>query len=325
MRSSTARLSKRMRRRVAILGLIGALVGLALLGAMRPAGAQDVSVSANLAVWKSSDGVAQICIELRDTISGQAREARQCPSRGRLTFAHAPEDRWLRSNAVEIGPEISVWARARRVGDRLDMALGLSIEGEARGLRTRSWNLDWPSAATDRWLRTSAINIALPAALHPELWPVDVGIAAGAARLEPGQPAPQFSLPLLGADADDLTSLSEARAKGTEVTLIVFWASWAPYVEDTLTSLVGLSQSNAGLQVIGVNAYEVDDQSARAVAQSYGTGLLHLVDADGSVAEHYRVDGLPEFFLLDSDGVYRAVVRGAAPMSEILATIAALN
>ena len=64
---------------------------------------------------------------------------------------------------------------------------------------------------------------------------------------------------------------------------------------------------------------------ARCSPSASPAGLLHLSDVDGSVARHYRVDGLPELFLLDSRGVYRGVIRGAAPLAEILAAIRAIE
>ena len=308
-------------RLAGLLALVAVLGGLAVGMGTRAAEANDVSVRANVVVWKSKEGVARFCFDLRDAVSDRNREARQCPLRARLTVANAPESRWLRSDAVQIGPETAIWVRARRVGDQLEMGLGLSIEGEARGIRSRLWTLNWSTAATERWLRTSAITIQLPASLHAELWPSDGGMTAGAPRLEVGKPAPEFSLPVLGDDAGDPLPLSEARASGAGVTLIVFWASWAPYVDEALLALSALDQSYDQVQVIGINVYEVDESAAAAVAQSYGAGLLHLVDAEGSVAEHYRVDGLPELYLFDGNGVYRAVVRGAAPLNEILGAI----
>lgn len=305
-------------RAAAILSLLGAVAALALVLTSSSVDAQSSRLSVGIATWTSADGVIELCANLRDASVGLAR---QCPERRRLTVERAAENRWLRSRSAYIAPEVAIWVRARRVGDRLDLGLGLSIEGVARGVRARSWSLHWPTAPIDQWQQTSFVSIELPVAPHPELWDSPAGIAPGAPRLEVGRPAPEFRLPRLGGPDDDLVSLSAARSGSERLTLIVFWSSWAPFVGETLSVLGDLEDRAGDILVVGVNVYEVDDGAGEAFIRNRGVGLLHLVDADGSVAQHYRVDGLPELFVLDSDGVYRGVIRGAAPLTEILSAI----
>lgn len=305
-------------RAAAVLSLLGAVAALALVLSSSSVDAQSSRLSVGIATWTSADGVVELCANLRDVSVGLAR---QCPERRRLTVERAAENRWLRSRSAYIAPEVAIWVRARRVGDRLDLGLGLSIEGVARGVRARSWSLHWPTAPMDQWQQTSFVSIELPVAPHPELWDSPAGIAPGASRLEVGRPAPEFRLPRLGGADDDLISLSAARSGSERLTLIVFWSSWAPFVGETLSVLGDLEDRAGDILVVGVNVYEVDDGAGEAFIRNRGVGLLHLVDADGSVAQHYRVDGLPELFVLDSDGVYRGVIRGAAPLTEILSAI----
>ncbi len=301
-----------------VLVLIAAAATLALFQSNTDAEAQEFSLDASVATWMSSDGVLELCFDLRDAIAG---ETRQCPDRRMLRVERAPENRWLRTSTVHIGPETGVWIRVRRVGERLDLGLALTIEGRARGIRRTSWFLDWASTPTDQWQQTSTVPLQLPAAPHPELWQSEAGIAVGARRLEVGKAAPEFLLPRLGSTTDELTSLSDARAGAKQLTLIVFWSSWAPLVGETLSVLGDLAVSEPDVRVIGINVYEVNDEAGEAFIQNFGTGLLHLDDADGSVAQHYRVDGVPELFVLDSEGVYRGVIRGAAPLTEILSAL----
>jgi peroxiredoxin len=306
------------RRIAAILFLIAVLgvVGLIISGSS--ARAQSSSLTVTIATWKSADGIVEMCVDLRDAAVG---ETRQCPDRRQLTVARAPDGRWLRSRPVHIAPEVALWIRARRVGERLDLGLGVWIEGRARGLRSSSWSLDWPTTPIDQWQRTRPILLQLPVAPHPELWDSPAGIAEGASRLQVGQPAPEFRLPRLAGPNDSLISLSSARSSTDRLTLIVFWASWAPLVGETLSVLGDLAASESDIAVIGVNVYEVTEGAGKQFAQDYGTGLLQLVDNDGTVAQHYRVDGVPELFVLDSEGVYQGVIRGAAPLTEILSAI----
>ena len=301
-----------------LLALLAGVLGLALLASVSTAQGQESSLRANVTIWKSDPGVGELCIDLRDPVAG---ETRQCPSSRRLTFEQAPQNRWLRSRAIHIAPEVSVWVRARRVGGRVDLGLGLSIEGVARGVRSRSWALDWETIPVGRWVQTSTVILQLPVAPHAELWPPQLGIVAGAPRLEEGKEAPEFKLPVLTGEDDAALSLSDLRRGDEQLTLIVFWASWAPFVGETLSVLGDLAARESSVLVIGINVYEVTDGAGKDFVSNYGTDLIHLVDTEGSVAQHYRVDGVPELFVIDSDGVYRGVIRGAAPLTEIMSAL----
>ena len=308
----------RLLRPMAILTLAAVVGALALLISGSTADAQHSSLLANVTTLKSENGIVELCLELRDRTAG---ETRQCPERRRLRFERAPEGRWLRSSSLNIAPEVAVWLRARRLGGTLELGLGVSVEGVARGLRASSWVLDWNAAAIDAWQRTTSVTLSLPVTPHAELWPLEAGMVAGAPRLEVGKPAPQFNLPVLGDSENTLLSLSQARAGGEQLTLIAFWASWAPFVGETLSVLGDLAARTDNVLVIGINVYEIEDGAAESFITNYGSGLLHLVDTAGNVAQHYRVDGVPELFVIDSDGVYRGVIRGAAPLTEILSAI----
>ena len=305
-------------RWTAILVLAVVLGPVAAFASMSTADGQESSLRANIAAWRSEDGVLEFCVDFRDNVAG---ETRQCPDLRRLTLSRAPQNRWLRSRAIDVAPEVSVWVRIRRVGNQLDLGLGVSNEGRARGLRASSWMLHLETLPTARWVQTSTVTLRLPAAPHPELWPPVLGIVAGAARLEMGKVAPQFKLPVLNSEDDAVLSLSDIRTGDEKLTLIVFWASWAPFVGETLAVLGDLAAREDKVLVLGINVYEVSDGAAEEFVENYGTDLLHLVDTDGSVAQHYRVDGVPELFVIDSDGIYRGVIRGAAPLTEILSAI----
>ncbi len=294
---------------------------LAAMSSLEVAGAREASPRVSMAIWISDDEYAELCIDLRDPIAGRTR---RCPAANRLSFARASEGRWLRSADLHIAPEVSIYARARRVERTLDYGLGVVIEGEARGLRARSWHLEWDQTATNQWVTSSTITLRLPVAPFPELWPVDSGIVTGAHRLEVGRGAPDFVLPVLGIESggdDSLVSLSSARGGSERVTLIVFWSSWAPYVDEMLSVLSDLAARHDDLLVLGINIYETDRGAGEMFAHGVGTGIQHLVDTTGAVARHYRVDGVPELYVLDGNGIYRGVTRGPAPLRQILAVI----
>ncbi len=273
--------------------------------------AQNFALSARVAVWKSSDNKADLCIDLR---SANTRDARQCPERRVLSFDRAPEGRWLRSRTLHIGPEMSLWVRARKNDGSVELGIGVSLEGENRNVRGASWSLDWQEITLERWTQTAPLRLDLPAQPHPELWSAVPGPSYDASRLELGQRAPDFQLPELGRNNSSLLTLSTAR-RGHEITLLVFWSSWAPLVEDTWSLIDGVASADPGVSAIGINVYELASADAETLASSFAPALLHLVDADGSVARHYRVDGLPEIIVLDAQGAFRSAIRGAAPIS----------
>ena len=305
-------------RAALLLALLAGVLSLALLASLSTAQGQESSLRANVTIWKSDAGVGELCIDLRDAVAG---ETRQCPGLRRLTFERAPQNRWLRSRSINIAPEVSLWVRARLTGSRVDLGLGLSIEGVARGVRSQSWAFDWETIPLERWVQTSTVILQLPVAPHPELWPPKLGIVAGAPRLEVGKEAPEFKLRVLNNGVGDALALSDIRTGDEQLTLIVFWASWAPFVGETLSVLGDLAARESSVLVIGINVYEVTDGAGKDFVSNYGTDLIHLVDTEGSVAQHYRVDGVPELFVIDSDGVYRGVIRGAAPLTEILSAL----
>lgn len=309
---------RRTTRAAACLALAVGAVLVALAISDSRAEAQGTSLLANVATLKSDDGTVEFCIDLRDATAG---ESRQCPRSRLLTFLRAPEGRWLRTQAVDIAPEARIWVRARRLGGQLQYGLGISIEGQPRGIRRSNWVLYWELTPADRWVQGSSVTLDLPVAPHPELWPLEAGIVAGAHRLEVGKAAPEFSLPVLGSESNELRTLSQARARGAQLTLVVFWASWAPFVGETLSVLGDLAAREDDVLVIGINVYEVSAEEGESFIQNYGSDLLHLVDSAGSVAQHYRVDGVPELFVIDSEGIYRGVIRGAAPLTEILSAL----
>ena len=78
------------------------------------------------------------------------------------------------------------------------------------------------------------------------------------------------------------------------------------------------------VQVIAVNIYEESAATAKAMAQQHD-GLTHLLDTEGAVAQHYRVDGVPELIVLDSAGIYRETIQGPVPTRELLAVIDAVD
>ena len=121
-----------------------------------------------------------------------------------------------------------------------------------------------------------------------------------ALQLQPGQPAPEFTL-------DDLdgqpVSLSQFRGK---VVLLDFWASWCGPCIGDLPHLRQIKERTAGQPVVFLNlSLDTDEAAWRKGIEKHGIEGVH-VRAHGfysDPAKAYNINGIPSYFLVDSQGV----------------------
>lgn len=121
-----------------------------------------------------------------------------------------------------------------------------------------------------------------------------------ALQLQPGQPAPEFTL-------DDLdgqpVSLSQFRGK---VVLLDFWASWCGPCYGDLPYLRELKERTADQPVVFLNlSLDTDEAAWRKAIEKHGIEGVH-VRAHGfysDPAKSYNINGIPSYFLVDSRGV----------------------
>ena len=115
--------------------------------------------------------------------------------------------------------------------------------------------------------------------------------------LAPGNVAPDFSLKTL--DGQELTLKSFAGKR----VLLNFWATWCGPCVDELPALQALytKLQNQGFTVLGVG---VDDSPERLkeFQQRFKITYPIVVDPTGGIKGRYGIVGLPESFLLDSEG-----------------------
>jgi peroxiredoxin len=117
--------------------------------------------------------------------------------------------------------------------------------------------------------------------------------------IEPGLPAPAFSLPVLGSDA----SVSLASLRG-QVVLLNFWATWCKPCEDEMPAMESLHQA-LGPQGFALIAVSVDDDP-RAVERfvtRLGLSFPILLDPEKKAADAYQSYRFPESYLIDREGV----------------------
>jgi cytochrome c biogenesis protein CcmG, thiol:disulfide interchange protein DsbE len=118
-----------------------------------------------------------------------------------------------------------------------------------------------------------------------------------------GKPAPALSLP-------ELTSGTPTaiRAPNQGPILVNFFASWCAPCEVEHPQLMALKAQ--GVTVVGI-AYKDAPANTQAFLTRLGDPFaLHLVDRDGRAGLEFGVTGVPETYLVGSDGVILAKHTG---------------
>ena len=114
-----------------------------------------------------------------------------------------------------------------------------------------------------------------------------------------GGPVPDFELKDLDGKTWSLDSL-----RGS-VVLMNFWATWCGPCRLEMPSIDRLFKDNAeeeNFQILTI-LFQDSPDNARAYFEEMGFGMPVLLDPGGSVANEYRLIGLPETFVIDKSGV----------------------
>ncbi|MCF1506006.1 DsbE family thiol:disulfide interchange protein [Afifella sp. H1R] len=139
-----------------------------------------------------------------------------------------------------------------------------------------------------------------------------------------GKPVPEFTLPPV---QGRMLGLSSADLKG-EVSLVNVFASWCVACRDEHPLLMRLKE-NGIVPVHGINYKDRPQDAARWLGALGDPYTRTGADIDGRVAIDWGVYGVPETFVVDSDGtiVYKQIgpITKAALKETILPLVARLQ
>ena len=132
--------------------------------------------------------------------------------------------------------------------------------------------------------------------------------AQAAVAVEPGQPAPGFTLPAVDAEAPPI-ALGDYRGK---VLYLEFWSSWCVPCRRSMPELDALRKNwpQEKFEVLGLNL-DTHRPDAVRFLERVSIGYPNALDLGGGTARRYGVSALPAAFVINADGVVEHVFRGA--------------
>ena len=115
-----------------------------------------------------------------------------------------------------------------------------------------------------------------------------------------GQPSPDFILTDIKGKDWQLSSLHG------KVVFINFWATWCPPCLQELPSMEALNKSMADkpFQMLTI-LYNDRPEFGQSLVSKSGYNFPVLIDSDSSTAKEYRLTGVPETYIVDTQGILR--------------------
>lgn len=142
--------------------------------------------------------------------------------------------------------------------------------------------------------------------------------------VQPGQTLENFTLPLYtGYQIGDKSEVNLADLRG-KVVVINFWASWCKPCEQEAAELQQAWQEYEPTgQVVFLGVDYVDTEpEARIYMKKFGVTFANGPDLATRISQYFRIQGVPETYIVDQDGVLKYVQIGPfTSMDQIRAQI----
>ena len=124
-----------------------------------------------------------------------------------------------------------------------------------------------------------------------------------------GEPVPEFTVRTLAGDSARI-------APGEPITLLHVWATWCGPCEKEFPEIEALQKEFGprGLRIVAVSVDEGEDDPVRSFVRAKGATFEIGRDPEGSVRRLYQGIGVPESYLIATDG--RLLVRQFGAMPE---------
>lgn len=127
-----------------------------------------------------------------------------------------------------------------------------------------------------------------------------------------GDPAPRFTVELIGGGAFDLAEHVEDDGRPLVLNL---WASWCAPCREEIPALSAFAEANPGTAVIGVAVEDTAEDAlelATELEPSYPLGL-----ANSGFEGSYPNLGLPVTYFIDAEGVVTDVFNGVLTVERL--------
>ncbi len=208
---------------------------------------------------------------------------------------------------------------------------------KGRRVRRADSPLRWWMKQNQRWVRRLGILVALTAVAAVLWFVVDPlqgpptaitesgeAIKAGVvdtpgAAARTGSRAPNFVLPDYDQQA---VYLDQFQGK---VVFVNFWASWCTFCEREMPDIVRLAERFPDdVVVLAINRGE-SKGTADGWTRSHDfpdlPNMHWVLDSGEDVVDEYRVEGMPQSFVVDADGLIRQEIRRVAEYDEMVAAV----
>ena len=128
------------------------------------------------------------------------------------------------------------------------------------------------------------------------------------------QAAPAFEGVLLDGNAFQSSDLE------SQVAVLNFWGSWCAPCRVETPEFDEVATDYDGVQFLGINVKETDQQFADAFVERFGIGFPSLYDPRGEVAlafRDYPANAIPSTIVLDPDSRVAAVYTGEVRQEDL--------